>query len=100
MTRICYITCILFCFMIFNAAAQPFHQIKGSIIDKTTREPLEFVNVSVTGLDKATVTDDKGIFVFDNIPPGIYTLKATAIDCCLSKYFYMRDKSSYKNFFI
>lgn len=65
--------------MVFSSAAQPVHQIKGEIIDKTTREPLEFVNVSVTGLDRATVTDDKGMFVFDNIPPGIYTLKATAL---------------------
>lgn len=65
--------------MVFSSAAQPVHQIKGEIIDKTTREPLEFVNVSVTGLDRATVTDDKGMFVFDNIPPGIYTLKAIAL---------------------
>lgn len=40
---------------------------------------MEFVNVSVTGLDKATVTDENGMFVLDNIPPGIYTLKATAL---------------------
>ena len=78
-TGVYYITCILLFFMAFSAAAQPFHQIKGEIIDKTTREPIEFVNVSVTGLDKATVTDDKGMFVFDNIPPGIYTLKANAL---------------------
>lgn len=70
---------MLYLFMVFSAAAQPVHQIKGEIIDKTTREPLEFVNVSVTGLDRATVTDDKGMFVFDNIPPGIYTIKATAL---------------------
>lgn len=69
----------MFCFIAFSAAAQPFHQVKGTIIDKTTREPVEFVNVSVTGLDKATVTDENGMFVLDNIPPGIYTLKATAL---------------------
>lgn len=78
-TRVNYITCILFFFIVFNAAARPFHQIRGSVIDKTTREPLEFVNISITGHEKATVTDDKGTFVFDNISPGIYTLKATAL---------------------
>lgn len=32
--------------------AQPVHQVKGTVIDKSSRQPLEFINVMIVGLNK------------------------------------------------
>ena len=32
--------------------AQPVHQIRGTVIEKNSRQPLEFINVMVLGLNK------------------------------------------------
>ena len=59
--------------------AQPVHQIKGTVIDKNSRQPLEFINVMVIGLNKGSVTNAEGHFTIEQVPPGIYRLQATAI---------------------
>ncbi len=62
-----------------SVTAQPTHQIKGVVIDKSTRQPLEFINVLIIGTDRGSVTDSVGHFIIDDIPPGIYRLQASAI---------------------
>ena len=37
--------------------AQPVHQIRGTVIEKNSRQPLEFINVMVLGLNKGGVTN-------------------------------------------
>ena len=59
--------------------AQPVRQIKGTVIDKTNRQPVEFINVTVLGLNKVTTTDIDGHFTIEQVPPGIYRLQASAI---------------------
>ena len=59
--------------------AQPVRQIKGTVIDKTSRQPVEFINVTVLGLNKVTTTDIDGHFTIEQVPPGIYRLQASAI---------------------
>lgn len=59
--------------------AQSFHQIKGTVIDLSGRQPIEFINVMIIGLNKGGVTNDKGEFTIDQVPPGIYRLQASAI---------------------
>lgn len=61
------------------SAGQPQHSIKGSVIDKTTRQPLAFVNVLLIGQDRGSVTDSLGAFHIDRVPPGIYRLQASTI---------------------
>ena len=65
--------------IIIQLAAQPVRQIKGTIIDKSSREPLEFINVMILGLNKGAVTDVEGHFTIEQVPPGIYRLQASAI---------------------
>ena len=36
--------------MLLLLQAQPMHQIKGTVIDKNSRQPLEFINVMIIGL--------------------------------------------------
>lgn len=55
------------------------YRIEGTVIDKTTREPLEFVNVLVVGLGIGSSTDSEGHFVVEQVPPGIYSLQASML---------------------
>ena len=61
------------CWDIFAAE----YQIKGAVIDKSTRQPLEFVNVLVVGLGIGASTDANGNFLITQVPPGIYRLQAS-----------------------
>lgn len=47
------------------------YQIKGTVVSKSTREPLEFVNILVVGLNIGTSTDINGNFTINSVPPGI-----------------------------
>lgn len=67
---------ILFlCFLLKVFAVE--YQIKGTVIDKSTRQPLEFVNVLVVGLGIGASTDSNGNFTITQVPPGIYRLQAS-----------------------
>lgn len=55
------------------------YKIQGSVIDKRTREPLEFVNVLVVGLNSGASTDSEGNFTIEQVPPGIYRLQASSL---------------------
>lgn len=61
------------------AGAQPTHKIKGTVIDKASRQPLEFINVLILGLGREAVTDAEGHFNIQEVPPGIYRLQASAV---------------------
>ena len=48
---------LLFCNITISfLLAQPVHQVKGTVIDKSSRQPLEFINVMIVGLNKGGVT--------------------------------------------
>ena len=67
---------ILLCCLCWNVFAAEY-QIKGVVIDKSTRQPLEFVNVLVVGLGIGASTDGNGNFLITQVPPGIYRLQAS-----------------------
>lgn len=67
---------ILLCCLCWNVFAAEY-QIKGVMIDKSTRQPLEFVNVLVVGLGIGASTDANGNFLITQVPPGIYRLQAS-----------------------
>lgn len=71
----------LICFncMFLLLQAQPVHEIKGTVIDKNSRRPLEFINVMIIGLNQGSVTDAEGRFTIEQVPPGIYRLQASAV---------------------
>jgi Carboxypeptidase regulatory-like domain len=56
-------------------------EIRGSAVDINSR-PLANVNVSLRtkepGSDRSTVTDGSGAFAFTDLPPGSYSLRASA----------------------
>lgn len=67
---------ILLCCLCWNVLAAEY-QIKGVVIDKSTRQPLEFVDVLVVGLGIGASTDANGSFLITQVPPGIYRLQAS-----------------------
>ena len=74
------LTLLLFSNILFSLLqAQPVHQIKGTVIEKNSRQPLEFINVMILGLNKGGVTNAEGHFTIEQVPPGIYRLQVTAI---------------------
>lgn len=66
---------LLLCVVAHLFAAE--YQIKGIVIDKSTRQPLEFVNVLVVGLGIGASTDSEGHFTITQVPPGIYRLQTS-----------------------
>ena len=71
---------LLFCNITISfLLAQPVHQVKGTVIDKSNHQPLEFINVMIVGLNKGGVTNAEGKFSIGQVPPGIYRLQASAI---------------------
>ena len=54
-------------------------KIAGKVTDKTTGEPLPFVNITLEGTNYGAATDLEGNYVILNIQPGKYSLKAQYI---------------------
>lgn len=74
------LTLLLFLNVLFSMLpAQPVHQVRGIVIDKNSRQQLEFINVMIVGLNKGGVTNAEGKFTIEQVPPGIYRLQASAI---------------------
>ena len=54
-------------------------KIKGKITDKDTKEALWGANVVVEGTYFGAASDDEGDYYINNIPPGTYTIIASAV---------------------
>ncbi len=71
---------LLFIFSVLTTLhGQTTHSIKGVVINKLNRKPLDYINVQLVGSTQGDVTDSLGHFIIDDIKPGIYKLKASAI---------------------
>ena len=65
----------LFSFQIFSQSGK----IAGKITDGTTGEDMPFVNIIVMGTNYGAASDIEGSYSIIGIPPGTYSLKASAI---------------------
>ena len=72
---------LLFCIVPAVAtAAATTYPVRGKVIDKNSRKPVAYANVTVTGLPgKGASTDSLGVFRIEQVPPGIYRFEATCI---------------------
>jgi hypothetical protein len=50
--------------------------IAGVVVSRENGQPLPFANVLVEGTKWGTKADEKGGFIFESIPPGVYTITA------------------------
>jgi outer membrane receptor protein involved in Fe transport len=72
---------ILFSFLVAASAlfAGSTGKLAGKVTDKSTGEPLPFVNVIIVGTTTGAATDVDGNYTILNIPPGTYSVKASAV---------------------
>lgn len=54
-------------------------KLAGTVVDAATKEPLIGASVLVIGTSLGAATDMDGHFVILNVPPGSYTLRASAV---------------------
>lgn len=59
---------LFFLYLLITATAQPLHEIRGTVIDKASRKPLEFINVVIAGSGMGSVTDSVGAFHHPSSP--------------------------------
>ena len=62
-----------------QAQVNPSGGLRGEIKSYETEEPLPGANIVIKGTDYKTVADQNGIFVFKNLPEGIYQIDVTLI---------------------
>jgi outer membrane receptor protein involved in Fe transport len=54
-------------------------KIVGTVIDRSTKEPLIGANVLFVGTSMGSLTDMDGNYMIINVPPGIYSIRASMI---------------------
>lgn len=73
---------VLICLGISSHAENPVkegNKISGYVIERGTEENIPFATVQIVGRSGGTVSDEKGQFVFRNLPSGKYTLRVQAM---------------------
>jgi hypothetical protein len=72
-----YLT-LLFTFIFSGLIAQN-GKIEGRITDKSSNEPLPFVNIIIEGTNIGSTTDFDGKFIFTGLEPGFVNLRASFV---------------------
>jgi outer membrane receptor protein involved in Fe transport len=67
------------CIFVGNVFAGSTGKIAGKAIDAKTKEPLLGVNIIIEGTKSGASTDIDGNYNILNVPPGVYTLRASTI---------------------
>jgi len=62
-----------------KAQDNPTGELRGKIISYETEEPLPGANITITETDLKAIADQDGIFVFKNLPEGIYQIEVSLI---------------------
>jgi hypothetical protein len=52
--------------------------VKGLVLNSTNNQPIELAKVQIVDKQLGAVTNENGEFQISNIPPGVYSFKATA----------------------
>lgn len=78
---------LFFCHFLFAACAFAgvTGKLTGKVTDKATGEPLPLVNVLLEGTSMGAATDNNGVYLINNIPPGTYTVVFSSIGFAKSK---------------
>lgn len=76
-----YLLALILCFIAYSAKAQFTQTIKGTVVDKESKEFLIGVTVTVVDLKEVvgTSTDEQGTFIIENVPVGKHIIQLTYI---------------------
>lgn len=64
-------------FLALTAQGQYNQQLRGTVMDLVLQKPLPGATVTITSLNRSTVTDEEGLFRFKDMPIGSYRLTIT-----------------------
>ena len=70
---------IIAAFVSIDLFAGTTGKIAGKVIDAKTKEPMIGVNILIAGTSMGAATDVSGNYFIINIPPGVYTLRASTV---------------------
>ena len=73
------ISLIIFLFVIITTTFGQKITISGTVCGQQNKEHIAYATVVVEGSGVGSVTNDKGVFVIENLSPGKYTLKVQCI---------------------
>ena len=55
------------------------YKVNGRIIDRETLEPIPFVALHIDKINRYTITDINGEFIFNNLPKGEYEINVSRL---------------------
>lgn len=64
---------------LFAVPSLQAQQVFGSVYDNQSKELLEGAHITLKSLNKTTITDSKGSFVFSNLPDGEHEIRVSYI---------------------
>lgn len=70
---------VLICFGVSALFSGSTGKIAGKVVDANTKEPIVGMSIMVEGTTMGAASDIDGNYVILNIPPGNYSLKASAV---------------------
>lgn len=70
---------LLFCSIAVIAQKNTDANITGHIINKTSKEHIPFINVSIKGTTIGTATNATGYYYLRNLPVGVFTIIASGV---------------------
>lgn len=74
------VTCLIFCIGLpFLSSAQSSARISGSVVSRSTQQPVAGATITLLPGNFTTLTDTSGNFRFAGIVPGTYNVTITAI---------------------
>ena len=59
---------------VFSTNAQYSQQFRGTVTDQVLQQPLAGATITISSLGKSVMTDETGVFRFNNIPVGSYRI--------------------------
>lgn len=74
---IIFITTMLLTICFITAEAGVTGKIVGKVMDLNTNRPLPSANIIIEGTTMGAASDPTGYYMIINVPPGIYTLRAS-----------------------
>jgi hypothetical protein len=77
--KYCKLFLLLFLVQKFLIAQPISGTVTGEVIDNHTKEKLQGVNILIIGTKLGTTTNVSGMFTILNVPPGVYSLRASLL---------------------
>lgn len=65
---------IVLCLLFAGTEAQSTQQLRGTITDQVLNQPLAGATVSIKNMGKSAITNEEGVFRFNDLPVGLYDL--------------------------